>query len=809
MLNVETNTVISIKVNDTFIVVNKNTTIIQACLKYNIDIPRFCFHDKLKIAGNCRMCLVEVVKSPKPVAACAMQVMPDMIIKTNTALVKKAREGVIEFLLVNHPLDCPICDQGGECDLQDQAMIFGGDKGRFYEFKRSVENKNCGPFVKMLMTRCIHCTRCIRFLTDIAGISTLGLVGRGNNVSISTYLDKVIHSEVLGNIIDLCPVGALTSKPYAFNARSWELTNIETVDIFDSLSADIRIDIRGTDILRILPRFNHLVNSNWLTDVSRFSFDGLRLQRISEPYYKVSNKLVATNWDFIFDYFLKYKYINRYILLKNSSYSFRGGSFSDAKSLIILKDLANYLGSSDYSIESDLNTINCDFKNNYILPIHKEKLINYQICVLIGINLRLESPLYNLVLRRLYLKKQLLIILFTNSVNLTYYTLHVGLGLQNFIKFLEGKHLICNLVNLINNKVFFIFGSGFVVRGDFNNFINSLLIFKSKFKFLNFDFGVLMSKLSVITSYELGIVPGLNYYNNISYSTIFDKNSLYTKSVNYLFTLENNSFLFKDNYNQFHISLNYLYDNTSLSKGDIILPIATFYEKQGYFINIENMLRFSNNVFVPKGLIKEDVRILLAIYYSFNKLNNLFNFNLDFKYLKFIKYFKNICKLVFKKSNQCLFNFNLYFIFNIMLINNYFILNKWFFIINKFIIFFNCNNLNKNNLIFYLNYFVKYFIFEASINISLFNINNLDKYIVLKLKNISYIFNVNYLFNLSYILFNPLGLSNSYITYVTILYNYPFISNIDNYFTTNNISMNSSVMLDASQKFKFIFTNYL
>jgi NADH dehydrogenase (ubiquinone) Fe-S protein 1 len=253
---------VTIKVNERPIVINSAITIIQACLLNNLDIPRFCFHEKLKIAGNCRMCLVEVVKSVKPIAACATQVADGMVIKTNSTMVKKAREGVLEFLLANHPLDCPVCDQGGECDLQDQTIVFGNDRGRFYEHKRSVEDKYCGPFIKTMMTRCIHCTRCVRFLVDIAGISNLGVLGRGNSMSIGTYLRTILDSELTGNIVDLCPVGALTSKPYAFNARPWDLTSVETIDIFDSLNVDIRVDIKNNTILRILPRFSKLVNSN-------------------------------------------------------------------------------------------------------------------------------------------------------------------------------------------------------------------------------------------------------------------------------------------------------------------------------------------------------------------------------------------------------------------------------------------------------------------------------------------------------------------------------------------------------------------
>ena len=244
--------------------VDKGFTVLQACASVGLEIPRFCYHEKLSIAGNCRMCLVEVEvngrRSPKPIASCAVPASDKMVIYTNTPFVKKAREGILEFLLANHPLDCPICDQGGECDLQDQAMIFGNDRGRFYEYKRAVEDKNCGPLIKTLMTRCIHCTRCIRFADEIAGVPVLGTTGRGSSMEVGTYIQKMINSEVSGNIIDLCPVGALTSKPYAFTARSWELRSIETIDVLDPLCSNIRIDFRGLNIMRILPRVNEDLN---------------------------------------------------------------------------------------------------------------------------------------------------------------------------------------------------------------------------------------------------------------------------------------------------------------------------------------------------------------------------------------------------------------------------------------------------------------------------------------------------------------------------------------------------------------------
>ncbi|MCC7250856.1 NADH-quinone oxidoreductase subunit NuoG, partial [Hyphomicrobium sp.] len=274
--------------------VEDGITLLQACEQAGAEIPRFCYHERLSIAGNCRMCLVEVQGSPKPVASCAMGVndLPPnkdnspKIINTQSAVVKKAREGVMEFLLINHPLDCPICDQGGECDLQDQAMAYGFDRGRFRENKRAVKDKELGPLVKTTMTRCIHCTRCIRFATEIAGVEELGATGRGENMEVGTYVEKALTSELSGNIIDLCPVGALTSKPYAFTARSWELRKTESVDVLDAVGSNIRVDTRGPQVMRILPRLNEAVNEEWISDKTRFAYDGLLRQRLDRPYVR-------------------------------------------------------------------------------------------------------------------------------------------------------------------------------------------------------------------------------------------------------------------------------------------------------------------------------------------------------------------------------------------------------------------------------------------------------------------------------------------------------------------------------------------
>ena len=289
---------IRLSVDGEEVAVAPGTTLLQACEIAGREIPRFCYHDRLSIAGNCRMCLVEVEKMPKPVASCAMPAAAGMVVHTKTSSVHKARKGVMEFLLINHPLDCPICDQGGECDLQDQAVAYGADGSRFAENKRAVEDKYMGPLVKTVMTRCIHCTRCVRFACEVAGVPELGAAGRGENMEITTYLEHAMTSELSGNVIDLCPVGALTSKPYAFTARSWELTHTQSVDVMDALGSAIRIDTRGREIMRILPRTNEAINEEWLSDKSRFIWDGLRSQRLDSPYLRdADGRLRPCGWE--------------------------------------------------------------------------------------------------------------------------------------------------------------------------------------------------------------------------------------------------------------------------------------------------------------------------------------------------------------------------------------------------------------------------------------------------------------------------------------------------------------------------------
>ena len=286
-----------ITINGKEIEFEKGMTVLQACELANVEIPRFCYHEKLSIAGNCRMCLVEMEKSQKPIASCAMPAAEGMNIKTNTEFVEKARKGVMEFLLANHPLDCPVCDQGGECDLQDQSMYYGVDKSRFVENKRQVKEKYMGPLIKTQMTRCIHCTRCVRFATEVAGVPEIGAIGRGENMEITTYLEQAMESELSANVIDLCPVGALTSKPYAFEARPWELKKTESIDVMDAVGSNIRVDTYNWEVKRVLPRLNNDINEEWISDKTRYSCDGLLKQRLEVPYIKKNNKLERSTWD--------------------------------------------------------------------------------------------------------------------------------------------------------------------------------------------------------------------------------------------------------------------------------------------------------------------------------------------------------------------------------------------------------------------------------------------------------------------------------------------------------------------------------
>jgi NADH-quinone oxidoreductase subunit G len=442
------------------VTVEPGTTVLQACELAGKEIPRFCYHERLSIAGNCRMCLVEQEKAPKPIASCAMPAADGMVIKTDTPLVKKAREGVMEFLLINHPLDCPICDQGGECDLQDQSMGYGKGASRYDEHKRAVKDKNMGPLVATTMTRCIHCTRCVRFATEIAGVPDLGAIGRGEDTEITTYLEKAFASELSGNVIDLCPVGALTSKPYAFTARSWELRKTESVDAMDALGSNVRIDVRGREVMRVLPRLNEAVNEEWISDKTRFAYDGLKKRRIDQPYVRVNGKLQQATWNEAFAAVaagLKG--------LSGSEIAAVAGDMACAESVMALKDLLGKLGSTLTECRQDGAKVDPANRASYLFNSGIAGIDQADAILIVGSNPRKEAAVLNARLRKRYLRGNVKIAVIGEAADLTYKYEHLGTGPMTLKAIADGSHAFADVLKNAKNPLL-ILGQGAVARTD-------------------------------------------------------------------------------------------------------------------------------------------------------------------------------------------------------------------------------------------------------------------------------------------------------------------------------------------------------
>ena len=605
---------VNVFVDDIPVSVPNNTTVLQACDSVGIDVPRFCFHERLLIAGNCRMCLVEIEKMPKPIASCTFPVMEGMKVFTRTPLVKKAQESVLEFLLLNHPLDCPICDQGGECDLQDQAMLFGSDSGRFYEYKRGVEDKNCGPLVKTIMTRCIHCTRCVRFATEIAGISDLGTTGRGRKTEIGTYVQKLIKSELSGNIIDLCPVGALTSKPYAFTARSWELKSTESIDVLDGLGSNIIINTKGNEVLRILPRFNESLNEEWITDKARFSYDGLKKQRLLNPFVRNSEGfLVKNSWENAFSV-LTSKFTT------TSSIACVAGETTDLETLSVMKSFLNNMGSSSFfsSEKGGFCKDNISFSSNYKLNNTLVSIEKADLCVLINVNPRLEGSLLNTRLRKRVISNNMEVAFLGDSLDLTYKAVNLGFSKKSLISLLEGRHPFCSKIMESKNPIF-IFGNN-SCNLDLNN-ISS--IFKrnlltedptlSSFNFLN-------TNISSTGSFDLGLCSAT-------------MKGLEGQDV--VFLLNTNNFDFSSLDKRSFVVYMGSHGNNDAGLADIILPCVAYTEKKTSYLNVEGRLQSTFKSLYGPGDSREEWKIFgallcfLGVSLPFNSLKGLHSFYKD------------------------------------------------------------------------------------------------------------------------------------------------------------------------------------
>lgn len=590
---------INITINEKNYEIEGNWTILQACEKIGLYIPRFCYNETLSIAGNCRMCLVEIEKTPKLMPACAIQTINGMKIKTRTSLVKKTRESILEFLLINHPLDCPICDQGGECDLQDQAMIYGSDRGRFHEYKRAVQDRNAGPLIKTIMTRCIHCTRCIRFATEIAGIGTYGTTGRGKGMEVGTYIGKIFDSELSGNVIDLCPVGALTSKPYAFKVRPWELKSIETIDILDSVGTNIRVDIRGSEIMRILPRTNGVIKEQWISDKTRFAHDGLRNQRIKYPMIKKGKGYVTISWKEVIEYIG-----NRFIETKEERISIIIGQFIDLETTKIIKKRANEKGIDKIYLQEQKNYWeNIDLRENYLLDLNER---GYE-TILIGTNPRREATTINIRLKRNVGGGMRTI---GNPMNLTYENKQIGKGIDTICSVALGKDLLTKELIKIQNPII-IMGTNIIQRKDGKtiedmlsdalkirkgidgresyqdrNYHTCVGLHLFKGKKIGNDH---MERIAVNILHKYANTPcsleeGLGNYRKIWKEEKEKNEIIYSIGAD----IEHNRGIFEI-YQGHH-------GNKNAKEADVILPSSIYIEKKGTYINMEGLVQESSRI---------------------------------------------------------------------------------------------------------------------------------------------------------------------------------------------------------------------
>jgi NADH-quinone oxidoreductase subunit G len=583
-------------------------TLLQACEAAGAEIPRFCFHERLSIAGNCRMCLVELVGSPKPVASCAWGVrdcrpgpkgeLP--VVNTKTPMVRKAREGVMEFLLINHPLDCPICDQGGECDLQDQAMAYGVDSSRYQENKRAVEDKYIGPLVKTIMTRCIHCTRCIRFATEVAGVPELGAIGRGEDMEITTYLEQAMTSELQSNVVDLCPVGALTSKPYAFAARPWELSKTESFDVMDALGSAIRIDTRGREVMRILPRVNEDVNEEWISDKTRHVVDGLRTQRLDQPYLREKGRLRTASWSEAFAAIaakVKAAHPTRMAAI--------AGDLSAVEELYALKDLMTRLGAKNIDCRQDGAMLDPKWgRATYLFNATIRGIELADALLLVGSNPRREAAVLNARIRKRWRAGHFPIGLIGERADLTYPYEYLGAGPETLAEVVADRHDFSALLRDAERPLILL-GQGALTRPD-GAAIASLAArtavhFGAAGEEWN-GFSVLHTAASRVGALDIGFVPG-----EAGLKTM-EKLKLGTFDVVFLLGADEidvppGAFV--------------VYIGTHGDRGahraDVILPGAAYPEKSGIYVNTEGRVQMTTRASFPPGDAREDWAILRAL----------------------------------------------------------------------------------------------------------------------------------------------------------------------------------------------------
>lgn len=589
-------------------------TLLQACEEAGAEVPRFCYHDRLSIAGNCRMCLVEVKGGPpKPTASCAMSVKDlrpgpngePPVVETKSPMVKKAREGVMEFLLINHPLDCPICDQGGECDLQDQAMAYGIDSSRFHENKRAVENKHLGPLVKTIMTRCIHCTRCVRFTTEVCGVADMGLIGRGEDAEITTYLEAALSSEMQGNVVDLCPVGALTSKPYAFHARPWELVKTESIDVMDAVGSAIRVDTRGKEVMRIMPRLNEAVNEEWISDKTRYIWDGLKTQRLDRPYARKDGKLQPVSWSEAFQIVA-----DKVGASDGAKIGAVAGDLASVEEMFALKELMSSLGSHNIDCRQDGAALDpAKGRASYIFNSTIEGIEDADAVLIIGANPRLEAPVLNARIRKRWRQGDLQVGVVGEAADLTYATTYLGAGPETLADLVAGKNSFADVLKAAQ-KPLIIVGQGALARVDGVSVLANAAKLAENVGAVSGDwngFSVLHTAASRVGGLDIGFVP-----NDGGMSIAAMQDAASKGNLDVLFLLgadEMDMSAFGDTF--------VVYIGTHGDRGahraDVILPGAAYTEKSGIYVNTEGRVQLGDRAGFPPGEAREDWAILRAL----------------------------------------------------------------------------------------------------------------------------------------------------------------------------------------------------
>jgi NADH-quinone oxidoreductase subunit G len=588
------------KVNGVEVEFEPGMTVLQVAEMAGEEIPRFCYHERLSIAGNCRMCLVEVKPGPpKPQASCALPAAEGQEIFTKTPMVKKARQGVLEFLLINHPLDCPICDQGGECDLQDETVGYGRDDTRYLENKRAVEEKYMGPLIKTVMTRCIQCTRCVRFVAEVAGVPEIGMISRGEDAEITTYLESAVTSELSGNAVDLCPVGALTHKPWAFNYRPWELKKTYSIDVMDALGSAIRVDNRGAEVMRVLPSINEAVNEEWISDKTRHACDGLMRQRLDRPYVRQGKALKPATWTEALDVVA-----SRLKAASPDRIGVIAGDLQDVESMKAALDLFSGLGVTSLDCRQDGAALG-GARESYLFNSTLAGLEQADAILLVGTNPRLEAPVLNARIRKMWLKGALSVGVVGEAVDLTYPTTHLGAGAASLAELLDGKHSFAKVLKKAKNPAIIV-GQGALARADGAAVLELAARTAATFGMVRDGwngFNVLHTAAGRVGGLDLGFLPGKG---GLSAKAMVGKGAL-----DVLFVLGADEIDLSET-DAFVVYLG-THGDRGAHRADVILPGAAYTEKPGLYVNAEGRVQQASRSVFPKGEAKEDWAILRAL----------------------------------------------------------------------------------------------------------------------------------------------------------------------------------------------------